>query len=122
MANSGYDDFFIYCSSFLAGTPMFIISFAAKSLGSGEHRWDEQNISSVVSCFFQDKKPEEADNLVYTVLRQRHIKEAIDQEEQLARERAARLAETRADIAAQRANDREIVQNHHDQVCNFSTC
>ena len=54
--------------------------------------------------------------MIYSVLRQRHLKEAVHLEEQLARERATRLAEARAQVADKRATEREKLQAAFDQV------
>ena len=53
---------------------------------------------------------------MYLVLRQRHMKEAIHLEEQLARERAANLAAIRAAIADRRAQDKEKLLTAFEQV------
>ena len=64
----------------------------------------------------KDKSGEEAENTVYFVLRQRHMKEAIHLEDQLARQRKARLAATRAEIRDKRAEQREKLQAAYDKV------
>lgn len=64
----------------------------------------------------QDKSGEEAENTVYYVLRQRHMKEAIHLEDQLARQRKAQLAAVRAEIRDRRAEDREKLQAAYDKV------
>lgn len=68
-------------------------------------------------CTIQDKSGSEAENLIYMVLRQRHMKEAVHLEEQLAREKAAKLAAARAAIADQRAQDKDKLLNAFEQVC-----
>jgi len=50
-----------------------------------------------------------AESLIYTVLRQRHTKEAVHLEDQLERERKARLAQARSDMADSRAEQRDIL-------------
>ena len=57
-----------------------------------------------------------AENVIYTVLRQRHMKEAVNLEEQLEREREARLAEERALVAERRADERDKLQASYEQV------
>ena len=64
----------------------------------------------------QDKTAVTAENVIYTVLRQRHMKEAVNLEEQLEREREARLAEERALVAETRASERETLQAAYEQV------
>ena len=64
----------------------------------------------------QDKAAVTAENVIYTVLRQRHMKEAVNLEEQLEREREARLAEERAMVAEKRASERETLQAAYEQV------
>ncbi len=55
--------------------------------------------------------------MIYQVLRQRHMKEAIHLEDQLQREKAAKLAAARAEVAAKRAQDRETLLNAFELVC-----
>ena len=64
----------------------------------------------------QDKEAVTAENVIYTVLRQRHMKEAVNLEEQLEREREARLAEERALVAERRADERDKLQGAYEQV------
>ena len=59
---------------------------------------------------------EAAENAVHAVVRQRHLKEAVHLEDQLAREAAARIAEARAKLLADRAHDRDKLQAAFDQV------
>ena len=66
--------------------------------------------------YLQDVSAEEADNLVFVVLRQRHMKEAIHLEDQLDRDRMSRIAAARSHVSAQRAQDREILLNAFEQV------
>ena len=54
--------------------------------------------------------------MVYLVLRQRHIKEAIHLEDQLERAKNARLAAARAQFASDRESDREKLLDSFDQV------
>lgn len=48
--------------------------------------------------------------MIYAVLRQRHMKEAVHLEEQLDRERQAKMAEARAEMADRRGQEREKLQ------------
>ena len=65
--------------------------------------------------FLQGRDPEQAENMVYTVLRQRHMKEAVHLEEQLDRERQAKIAEARAEMADKRGQEREKLQAAFEQ-------
>ncbi|XP_070551144.1 golgin subfamily A member 6-like protein 25 isoform X1 [Ptychodera flava] len=47
------------------------------------------------------------EQMVYRVLRQRHLKETVNQEEQMKRDRAAAIAEARSKMADQRQTERE---------------
>ena len=49
----------------------------------------------------QGKDGKQAENMIYSVLRQRHTKEAIHLEEQLANEREAALRRARGDVEKQ---------------------
>ena len=55
----------------------------------------------------QGKGEKEAENLIYTVLRQRHMKEAIHLEDQLRQERQAAIKRAQADVREKRQTDRE---------------
>lgn len=55
--------------------------------------------------------------MVYTVLRQRHTKEAVHLEEQLEREREAARRATQAEIEEKRQRDRETLLRAFEQVC-----
>ena len=53
--------------------------------------------------------------MIYTVLRQRHMKEAVHLEEQLDRERQAKMAEARTEMADKRGHEREKLQAAFEQ-------
>ena len=53
--------------------------------------------------------------MIYAVLRQRHMKEAVHLEEQLDRERQAKKAEARAEMADKRGQEREKLQAAFEQ-------
>merc|ERR1711874_152948 len=57
----------------------------------------------------------QAENMIYSVLRQRHTKEAIHLEEQLAKEREAALRRARADVEKQRQGEREKLMFNFQQ-------
>ena len=63
----------------------------------------------------QDLSGEKAENLVYTVLRQRHLKEAIHLEDQLAREMAVARRRARAEAEQNRQREREILLQAFEQ-------
>ena len=54
--------------------------------------------------------------MIYTVLRQRHMKEAIHLEDQLARARDAALRQRLADIDKQRQDERDKLLSAFEQV------
>ena len=54
--------------------------------------------------------------MIYTVLRQRHMKEAVHLEDQLERERKAKIAQARSDVATKRAEERETLSTAFEQV------
>lgn len=54
--------------------------------------------------------------MIYTVLRQRHLKEAIHLEDQLARELEAALRRARAEIEENRQKEREKLLAAFEQV------
>ena len=53
---------------------------------------------------------------MYTLLKSRHIKEAVHLENQLDKERGARVAEARADVVDKRAEEREKLKAAFEQV------
>ena len=59
---------------------------------------------------------QKAENLIYTVLRQRHLKEAIHLEDQLAREMAAAKRRARAEVENSRQKEREALMQAFEQV------
>lgn len=61
------------------------------------------------------KDNDDAENLVYTVLRQRHMRDAVHLEERLAREKDAAISEAKALAAQHRAEDREKLENAHEK-------
>ncbi|XP_013391352.1 uncharacterized protein LOC106159584 [Lingula anatina] len=63
----------------------------------------------------KDKDGQQAENMVYTVLRQRHMKEGIHLEDQLEKERAAMLAQARAQMEEQRQGEREKLMAAFEQ-------
>ena len=63
----------------------------------------------------QDKDGEQVENMIYSVLRQRHMKEAIHQEEHLERETAAMTAEARAVTEDRRALERDKLNSAFEQ-------
>ena len=65
----------------------------------------------------QGKDADVAHNIAYSVLRQRHLQEAVNLEEQLQRERDAQIAQKRALVAAERAIGRETLQTTYETVC-----
>ena len=64
----------------------------------------------------QGKDGKQAENMIYTVLRQRHMKEAIHLEDQLARAREAALRQRLADIEQQRQEERDKLLSAFEQV------
>ncbi|KAH3750553.1 hypothetical protein DPMN_185080 [Dreissena polymorpha] len=58
---------------------------------------------------------DKAENLIYTVLRQRHLKEAIHLEDQLAREMAAAKRRARAEVEQSRQKEREVLMQAFEQ-------
>jgi hypothetical protein len=66
--------------------------------------------------FKQGIDGEKAENLIYTVLRQRHLKEAIHLEDQLAREMAAARRRAKAEVEQNRQKDREMLMQAFEQV------
>ena len=54
--------------------------------------------------------------MLHNIVRQRHIKEAVHREDQLNRERDAKLAQARADMMAQREQQRERLLGAFEQV------
>ena len=64
----------------------------------------------------QGKDGKQAENMIYTVLRQRHMKEAIHLEDQLARAREAALRHRLADIEQQRQEERDKLLSAFEQV------
>ena len=54
--------------------------------------------------------------MIYSVLRQRHIKEAVHLEDHLDRDKKAKLAEATTRIAHDRASDREKLLNSFEKV------
>ncbi len=78
----------------------------------------EKNIVSfraMMVCLFKGANADDADGLVYSVLRHWHVKEAVRLEEQLERKRQAAISEARTDIAEKRAQEREKLQAAFEQ-------
>ena len=80
-------------------------------------------ISGILSGIFlvftfvkQNIDGEKAENLIYTVLRQRHLKEAIHLEDQLAREMAAARRRAKAEVEQNRQKEREMLLSAFEQV------
>lgn len=69
----------------------------------------------------QGKSGAEVDNMLYTVLRQRHMKEAIHLEDQLARARDAALRQRLADIENTRQQQRSKLLSTFEQVAILRT-
>ncbi|CAH1789583.1 unnamed protein product [Owenia fusiformis] len=94
----------------------------AKQLAAQQQQRDALNqqierkvAESTLKESVKDKDGEQVENMVYTVLRQRHIKEAVHLEEQLARELDAAKADTRATVAEERQQQREKLTASHEQ-------
>lgn len=67
-------------------------------------------------AIFQNKDKDKAENMIYTVLRQRHLKEAIHLEDQLARELEAARRRARTEIEESRQKEREKLLAAFEQV------
>ena len=57
--------------------------------------------------------------MIYTVLRQRHLKEAIHLEDQLAREMAAARRRAKAEVEQSRQKEREMLLSAFEQASHF---
>lgn len=73
-------------------------------------------LSSSLFHYNQGLSGEKAENLIYAVLRQRHLKEAIHLEDQLAREMAAAKRRAKADVEQVRQEDRDLLLQAFEQV------
>ena len=60
-----------------------------------------------------------ADDLIWNVLRQRHLKEAVHLEEQLERDRNSKMAAAQSNEASKRADDRKKLVDAFEQVGPF---
>ena len=76
----------------------------------------EQLQKQLLGEALKGKSKQEVEDVMYALLRQRHITEAVHLEGQLEKERAARLAEARAEVVEARATEREKLQTAFDQV------
>ena len=79
-------------------------------------RMNEQIEQQLLSDALKGKGKQEVEDVMYALLRQRHIKEAVHLEGQLGKEKDARLAEARAEVVEARAAEREKLQTAFDQV------
>ncbi|XP_062603182.1 uncharacterized protein LOC134264959 [Saccostrea cucullata] len=86
----------------------------AQKLSSQQQQRDKQNEeiaknveNSALKNNVKNKDKDKAENMIYTVLRQRHLKEAIHLEDQLARELEAARRRARAEIEESRQKERE---------------
>ena len=76
----------------------------------------EQLQKQLLGEALKGKGKQEVEDVMYALLRQRHIMEAVHLEGQLEKERSARLAEARAEVVEARAAEREKLQTAFDQV------
>lgn len=61
--------------------------------------------------------PQNAENLVYKVLEQRHMRERAEQEEEFAQELEAARVELRASVDESRQAEREELVASQEKVC-----
>ena len=77
---------------------------------------NEQIEPQLLGDALKGKSRADVEDVMYALLRQRHITEAVHLEGQLEKERSARLAEARAEVVEARAAEREKLQTAFDQV------
>ena len=77
---------------------------------------NEQIEQQLLGDALKGKSRADVEDVMYALLRQRHIKEAVHLEGQLDKEKDAQLAEARAEVVETRATEREKLQTAFDQV------